>query len=99
MTRKNGIVFITVEPTKQWGLCVSRHGIQMSMDEFRILWLPGLSDHDVHIIGPVRIRHTHSSHDFGWQFSHSVDISMHMWQANMASMGEFRMLLLPWATH
>ena len=32
-------------------------------------------------VGPVRIRH--SSHDFGWQSSHSVDLAG--WQANMAS--------------
>ena len=32
-------------------------------------------------IGPVRIRH--SSHDFGWQSSHSVDLAG--WQAKMAS--------------
>ena len=33
------------------------------------------------IMGPVRIRH--SSHDFGWQSSHSVDLAG--WQAKMAS--------------
>ena len=32
-------------------------------------------------MGPVRIRH--SSHDFGWQSSHSVDLAG--WQAKMAS--------------
>ena len=32
-------------------------------------------------MGPVRIRH--SSHDFGWQSSHSVDLTG--WQAKMAS--------------
>ena len=38
----------------------------------------------VHLLqrmGPVRIRH--SSHDFGWQSSHSVDLAG--WQAKMAS--------------
>ena len=34
-------------------------------------------------IGPVRIRH--SSHDFGWQSSHSVFFAGHGWQAKMAS--------------
>ena len=33
------------------------------------------------LMGPVRIRH--SSHDFGWQSSHSVDLAG--WQAKMAS--------------
>ena len=33
------------------------------------------------VTGPVRIRH--SSHDFGWQSSHSVDLAG--WQAKMAS--------------
>ena len=33
------------------------------------------------LIGPVRIRH--SSHDFGWQSSHSLDLAG--WQAKMAS--------------
>ena len=33
------------------------------------------------VMGPVRIRH--SSHDFGWQSSHSVDLAG--WQAKMAS--------------
>ena len=28
-------------------------------------------------MGPVRIRH--SSHDFGWQSSHSVDFAGHGW--------------------
>ena len=32
-------------------------------------------------MGPVRIRH--SSHDFGWQSSHSIDLAW--WQAEMAS--------------
>ena len=32
-------------------------------------------------MGPVRIRH--SSHDFGWPSSHSVDLAG--WQAKMAS--------------
>ena len=32
-------------------------------------------------MGPVRIRH--SSHDLGWQSSHSVDLAG--WQAKMAS--------------
>ena len=32
-------------------------------------------------MGPVRIRH--SSHGFGWQSSHSVDLAG--WQAKMAS--------------
>ena len=32
-------------------------------------------------MGPVRIRH--SSHNFGWQSSHSVDLAG--WQAKMAS--------------
>ena len=39
-------------------------------------------------MGPVRIRH--SSHDFGWQSSHSVDLAG--WQAKMASI-EF---WIPW---
>ena len=38
------------------------------------------SGHNVEM-GPVRIRH--SSHDFGWQSSHSVDLAE--WQAKMAS--------------
>ena len=33
------------------------------------------------IMGPVRMRH--SSHDFGWQSSHSVDLTG--WQAKMTS--------------
>ena len=33
------------------------------------------------MMGPVRIRH--SSHYFGWQSSHSVDLAG--WQAKMAS--------------
>ena len=39
-------------------------------------------------IGPVRIRH--SSHDFGWQSSHSVDLAG--WQAKMASIE----IWIPW---
>ena len=35
----------------------------------------------IYQMGPVRIRH--SSHDFGWQSSHSVDLAG--WQAKMAS--------------
>ena len=38
--------------------------------------------------GPVRIRHT--SHDFGWQSSHSVDLTG--WQAKMASIAFW----IPW---
>ena len=39
-------------------------------------------------MGPVRIRH--SSHDFGWQSSHSVDLTE--WQAKMASIE----IWIPW---
>ena len=39
-------------------------------------------------LGPVRIRH--SSHDFGWQSSHSVDLAG--WQAKMASIE----IWIPW---
>ena len=39
-------------------------------------------------MGPVRIRH--SSHDFGWQSSHSVDLAG--WQAKMASIE----IWIPW---
>ena len=39
-------------------------------------------------MGPVRIRHT--SHDFGWQFRHSVDLAG--WQAKMASIE----IWIPW---
>ena len=49
-----------------------------------IKWLPaGHAVNSVvnHWMGPVRIRH--SSHDFGWQSSHSVDLTG--WQAKMAS--------------
>ena len=39
-------------------------------------------------MGPVRIRH--SSHDFGWQSSHSVDLAG--WQAKLASIE----IWIPW---
>ena len=39
-------------------------------------------------MGPVRVRH--SSHDFGWQASHSVDLAG--WQAKMASIE----IWIPW---
>ena len=39
-------------------------------------------------MGPVRIRH--SSHNFGWQSSHSVDLAG--WQAKMASIK----IWIPW---
>ena len=40
------------------------------------------------LMGPVRIRH--SSHNFGWQSSHSVDLAG--WQAKMASIE----IWIPW---
>ena len=50
---------------------------------------PGtLHGHKVAPLGPVRIRH--SSHDFGWQSSHSVDLAG--WQAKMASIE----IWIPW---
>ena len=46
------------------------------------------SSHKRVVIGPVRIRH--SSHHFGWQSSHSVDLAG--WQAKMASIE----IWIPW---
>ena len=66
----------------------------------RVIPLPKLPDGDlwcppvewqtffIQSMGPVRIRH--SSHDFGWQSSHSVDLAG--WQAKMASIE----IWIPW---
>ena len=54
---------------------------RLSIQSFPALWQPmGM--------GPVRIRH--SSHDLGWQSSHSVDLAG--WQAKMASIE----IWIPW---
>ena len=56
---------------------------------FPSLFLQRKGDLDyMQMMGPVRIRH--SSHDFGWQSSHSVDLAG--WQAKMASIENW----IPW---
>ena len=54
----------------------------------RVAWWWSISGW--HLMGPVRIRH--SSHDFGWQSSHSVDLAG--WQAKMASIE----IWIPWCS-
>ena len=64
--------------TKSKSACLHRHGTREKSGILNINTR----------MGPMRIRH--SSHDFGWQSSHSVDLAG--WQAKMASIE----IWIPW---
>ena len=86
-TWKSPVVHVKLSATCL-SLSLCQHGSAPALSVMQIFLRVNMAALNATVIWPVRIRH--SSHDFGWQSSHSVDLAG--WQAKMAS----NEIWIPW---